>query len=91
MKFEEHAWPPVPVQPRGGNVKLPSEGKDHKAWLEHWSNELLATIKRYVEHGHPLDLEHAVRVTHSVHMRAIKMRPSLRPSRKELETCPKIR
>lgn len=73
------------------NVKLPVEGKDHRGWLEHWSNELLDTIERYVRTGAPLDLEHVVRCTHSVHMRAIKLRPRLRPSREELEKIPKIR
>lgn len=63
---------------------LPRDARDHKAWLEHWSNQLLRAIADAVAHPEDAEKEHDFRLRYVdscsriAHGRAMKVKPKLR-------------
>jgi hypothetical protein len=68
---------------RGITPGLPTDARDHKAWLEHWGKQLVAAIRdaqAHPEHESHDDfrLRYAISCARIAHGRAMKVKPSLK-------------
>lgn len=74
VRFECTRRTDPPMLPRGA-TRLPvstPEARDHLGWSLYWGEECINAIVAYVEHGNPLDQEHAVRTARAMWARVCR-------------------